>query len=254
MERLSTYGTILTAVSCGASRERTRDATQSRRSAGVWPTVYWWQQDGCVADRRASGLQLIRDWGCASTPADRTGWSMGSHRAHPRSSTPIPPRDWRRFAAEAGPVLRIDGDALALGDVRRADGDTVGRELKAASLQGRDAPGQNELHRLLKKTSPPHGEDPGELPIRRRARDFRKMHRRQISSHWNADGPSATMPVGIPADGSTECAYIFGAICPAKGRAPRGWSDGAGAWCDTDAGSMAGAPHQKISAARSQRP
>ena len=38
---------------------------------------------------------------CASTPADRTGWSMGSHRAHPRSSTPITAAHWRRLLRPA---------------------------------------------------------------------------------------------------------------------------------------------------------
>ena len=51
---------------------------------------------------------------------------------------------------------------------------------------------------------------------------------RRISSH--ADGPDVARARGHPAT-STEWAYIFGAICPAKGK-------GAGLvmpWCDTDA-------------------
>ena len=52
---------------------------------------------------------------------------------------------------------------------------------------------------------------------------------RRISSH--ADGPDVAPRPRAPRDQRTEWAYIFGAICPAKGK-------GAGLvmpWCDTDA-------------------
>ena len=86
------------------------------------------------------GLQIIRDWVLrASTPADRTGWSMGSHRGAPSKlnadhrralaevvEAPGPRRSTasRRWGARTG--------AVALGAVRHlADETTVGRELKA---------------------------------------------------------------------------------------------------------------------------
>ena len=54
--------------------------------------------------RRGSAASVCRSFAtgcCASTPADRTGWSMGSHRAHPRSSTPITAAHWRRLLRPA---------------------------------------------------------------------------------------------------------------------------------------------------------
>ena len=47
---------------------------------------------------------------CASTPADRTGWSMGSHRAHPRSSTPM--ITGNTPVVEAGPVPAVEHSCI----------------------------------------------------------------------------------------------------------------------------------------------
>ena len=131
------------------------------------------------------GLQIIRDWVLRLTPADRTGWSMGSHRAHPRSSG----ADHRRALAEvveAGPVPAVDGVVRwRRKDLARwlletfaisLDETTVGRELKAlgfAKISARPRHyAQNELAvEALKKTLPRRtGEDPGEAPERRRDR------------------------------------------------------------------------------------
>ena len=70
--------------------------------------VCWrWPRSTMVAAgrmRRGSAASVCRSFAtgcCASTPADRTGWSMGSHRAHPRSSTPITAAHWRRLLRPA---------------------------------------------------------------------------------------------------------------------------------------------------------
>ena len=88
------------------------------------------------------GLQIIRDWVLrfASSAADRTGWSMGSHRAHPRSSTPITAAHWRRLlrparsrrstASCAGGARTWRGGVLETFAIS-LDETTVGRELKA---------------------------------------------------------------------------------------------------------------------------
>ena len=84
-------------VSLRRLAKRTRDATQSRRLLAL-------ARSTMVAAGRKSriGGPVCRSTGCcASTPADRTGWSMGSHRAHPRSSTPITAAHWRRLLRPA---------------------------------------------------------------------------------------------------------------------------------------------------------
>ena len=52
-----------------------------------------------AADRRRRSA-IIRDW-VALQARGPTGWSMGSHRAHPRSSTPITAAHWRRLLRPA---------------------------------------------------------------------------------------------------------------------------------------------------------
>ena len=80
------------------------------RGPGTRPraVVCWrWPRSTMVAAgrmRRGSAASVCRSFAtgcCASTPADRTGWSMGSHRAHPRSSTPITAAHWRRLLRPA---------------------------------------------------------------------------------------------------------------------------------------------------------
>ena len=98
-------------VSLRASRRAGRDPEPS--SAGVGRGLRWWQQDGC-ARIGGVGCRSFATGCCASTPADRTGWSMGSHRAHPRSSTPI-----RAEVVEAGPVPAVDGGRWRRKDLAR---------------------------------------------------------------------------------------------------------------------------------------
>ena len=92
-------------VSLRRLAKRTRDATQSRRLLAL-AEVY-----GVAAGRmrRGSAASVCRSFAtaesCASIPrtAVPTGWSMGSHRAHPRSSTPITAAHWRRLLSRPGP-------------------------------------------------------------------------------------------------------------------------------------------------------
>ena len=74
---------------CGASRRGPGTRRQSHRLLAL-------AEVSMVASRTDAsriggvGLQIIRDVGASfNSPADRTGHRpMGSHRAHPRSSTP----------------------------------------------------------------------------------------------------------------------------------------------------------------------
>ena len=74
-------------VSLRRLAKRTRDATQ--RSSVALAEVYDGGSRTDASRIGGVGLQIIRDWVLRFNAADRTGWSMGSHRAHPRSSTPI---------------------------------------------------------------------------------------------------------------------------------------------------------------------
>ena len=134
--------------------------------------------------RRGSAASVCRSFAtgcCASTPADRTGWSMGSHRAHPRSSTPITAAHWRivEAARSRRSTASCAGGARTWrgGSWRRSPSrtTTVGRELKAlgfAKISARPRHyAQNELAvEAFKKNFPGTGEDPGEAPERRRDR------------------------------------------------------------------------------------
>ena len=123
-------------VSLRRLAKRTRDATQSRRLLAL-AEVY---DGGSRTDASRIGASVCRSFAtgcCASTPADRTGWSMGSHRAQKLNA------DHRRALAEvveAGPVPAVDG--VVAGGARTwrggletfaisLDETTVGRELKA---------------------------------------------------------------------------------------------------------------------------
>ena len=121
-----------------AKRTRGRDPEPS--SAGVGRGLRWWQQDGCVADRRRRSGRSFATGCCASTPADRTGWSDGKSPGAPSKLN----ADHRRALAEvveAGPVPAVDGVVRwRRKDLARwlletfaisLDETTVGRELKA---------------------------------------------------------------------------------------------------------------------------
>ena len=151
-------------VSLRRLAKRTRDATQSRR-------LLRWPRSTMVAAgrmRRGSAASVCRSFAtgcCASTPADRTGWSMGKSPGAPSKLN----ADHRRALAEvveAGPVPAVDGVVRwRRKDLARwlletlFDETTVGRELKAlgfAARRGRATRKTSWPSRLLKKTSPPN--------------------------------------------------------------------------------------------------
>ena len=129
---------------------------------------------------------------------------------------------------------------MALGDVSpsRSTETTVGRELKALGLAKISARprhyAQNELAvEAFKKTSPPNWPKirarlPKGVEIELWWQDGARIgQKNKLTRRWARRG---TRP-RAPRDQRTEWAYIFGAICPAKGK-------GAGLvmpWCNTDA-------------------
>ena len=191
--------------------------------------------------RRGSAASVCRSFAtgcCASTPADRTGWSMGSHRAHPRSSTPITAA--HSEVVEAGPVPAVDGVVRwRRKDLARwlletfaisLDETTVGRELKAlgfAKISARPRHyAQNELAvEAFKKNFPAElakirARLPKGVEIELWWQDEARIgQKNKLTRRWARRG---TRP-RAPRDQRTEWAYIFGAICPRRGKAP-GWS------------------------------
>ena len=217
-----------------APREEDQGRDPEPSSAGVGRGLRWWQQDGCVADP-ASVCRSFATGCCASTPADRTGWSMGSHRAHPRSSTPITAAHWRRLLRPPGPggrrrrALAAQGPgAVALGDVRHPlDETTVGRELKALGFVKISARprhyAQNELAvEAFKKNFPAElakirARLPKGVEIELWWQDEARIgQKNKLTRRWARRG---TRP-RAPRDQRTEWAYI---LCPRRGKAP-GWS------------------------------
>ena len=87
-------------VSLRRLAKRTRDATQSRRLLAL-AEVYDGGSRTDASRIGGVGLQIIRDWVLRFNARGPDGWSMGSHRAHPRSSTPITAAHWRRLLRPA---------------------------------------------------------------------------------------------------------------------------------------------------------
>ena len=200
--------------------------------------------------RRGSAASVCRSFAtgcCASTPADRTGWSMGSHRAHPRSSTPITAAHWRRLlrpARSRRSTASCAGGARTWrgGSWRRSPSRSTrprsGASLKAlgfAKISARPRHyAQNELAvEAFKKNFPAElakirARLPKGVEIELWWQDEARIgQKNKLTRRWARRG---TRP-RAPRDQRTEWAYIFGAICPAKGK-------GAGLvmpWCDTDA-------------------
>ena len=71
------------------------------RSAGVGRGLRWWQQDGCVADRRRRSADHSRLGAALQRPRTGRAGRWEDHRAHPRSSTPITAAHWRRLLRPA---------------------------------------------------------------------------------------------------------------------------------------------------------
>ena len=186
--------------------------------------------------RRGSAASVCRSFAtgcCASTPADRTGWSMGSHRAHPRSSTPITAAHWRRLLrpARSRPTASCAGGARTWRggswNVRHLARRAVGRELKAlgfAKISARPRTRKTSWpSRLLKKTSPPwriRARLPKGVEIELWWQDEARSARR-ISSH--ADGPDVARARGRPATSAPNGPISSARSVPRRGKAP-GWS------------------------------
>ena len=157
---------------------------------------------------------------------------MGSHRAHPRSSTPITAA--LAEVVEAGPVPAATASCAGGARTWRGglgtfaislDETTVGRELKAlgfAKISARPRHyAQNELAvEAFKKNFPAElakirARLPKGVEIELWWQDEARIgQKNKLTRRWARRG---TRP-RAPRDQRTEWAYIFGAICPAKGK------------------------------------
>ena len=222
-------------VSLRRLAKRTRDATQSRRLLAL-AEVYDGGSRTDASRIGGVGLQIIRDWVLRFNARGPDGLVDGKSPGAPSKLN----ADQRRALAEvveAGPVPAVDGVVRwRRKDLARwlletfaisLDETTVGRELKAlgfAKISARPRHyAQNELavEALGKKrTSPPNWRRSGrgsrkgveiELWWQDEARIGQKN---KLTRRWARRG---TRP-RAPRDQRTEWAYIFGAICPAKGK------------------------------------
>ena len=249
-------------VSLRRLAKRTRDATQSRRLLALGAEVYDGGSTGRM--RRGSAASVCRSFATsAALQRPRTGragrWEVtgrtleAQRRSSPRTggSAPKLNADHRRALAEvveAGPVPAVDGVVRwRRKDLARwlletfaisLDETTVGRELKAlgfAKISARPRHyAQNELAvEAFKKNFPAElakirARLPKGVEIELWWQDEARIgQKNKLTRRWARRG---TRP-RAPRDQRTEWAYIFGAICPAKGK-------GAGLvmpWCDTDA-------------------
>ena len=231
-------------VSLRRLAKRTRDATQSRRLLAL-AEVYDGGSRTDASRIGGVGLQIIRDWVLRFNARGPDGLVDGKSPGAPSKLN----ADHRRALAEvveAGPVPAVDGVVRwRRKDLARwlletfaisLDETTVGRELKAlgfAKISARPRHyAQNELAvEAFKKNFPAElakirARLPKGVEIELWWQDEARIARRRIRPM----GRRGTRP-RAPRDQRTEWAYIFGAICPAKGK-------GAGLvmpWCDTDA-------------------
>ena len=192
------------------------------------------------------GLQIIRDWVLRFNARGPDGLVDGKSPGAPSKLN----ADHRRALAEvveAGPVPAVDGVVRwRRKDLARwlletfaisLDETTVGRELKALGAKISARPrhyAQNELAvEAFKKNFPAElakirARLPKGVEIELWWQDEARIgQKNKLTRRWARRG---TRP-RAPRDQRTEWAYIFGAICPAKGK-------GAGLvmpWCDTDA-------------------
>ncbi len=218
--------------------KRTRDATQSRRLLAL-AEVYDGGSRTDASRIGGVGLQIIRDWVLRFNARGPDGLVDGKSPGAPSKLN----ADHRRALAEvveAGPVLAVDGVVRwRRKDLARwlletfaisLDETTVGRELKAlgfAKISARPRHyAQNELAvEAFKKNFPAElAKIRARLP---KGVEIERGQKNKLTRRWARRG---TRP-RVPRDQRTEWAYIFGAICPAKGK-------GAGLvmpWCDTDA-------------------
>ena len=233
-------------VSLRRLAKRTRDATQSRRLLAL-AEVYDGGSRTDASRIGGVGLQIIRDWVLRFNARGPDGLVDGKSPGAPSKLN----ADHRRALAEvveAGPVPAVDGVVRwRRKDLARwlletfaisLDETTVGRELKAlgfAKISARPRHyAQNELAvEAFKKNFPAElakirARLPKGVEIELWWQDEARIgQKNKLTRRWARRG---TRP-RAPRDQRTEWAYIFGAICPAKGK-------GAGLvmpWCDTDA-------------------
>ena len=233
-------------VSLRRLAKRTRDATQSRRLLAL-AEVYDGGSRTDASRIGGVGLQIIRDWVLRFNARGPDGLIDGKSPGAPSKLN----ADHRRALAEvveAGPVPAVDGVVRwRRKDLARwlletfaisLDETTVGRELKAlgfAKISARPRHyAQNELAvEAFKKNFPAElakirARLPKGVEIELWWQDEARIgQKNKLTRRWARRG---TRP-RAPRDQRTEWAYIFGAICPAKGK-------GAGLvmpWCDTDA-------------------
>ena len=204
--------------------------------SGVGRGLRWWQQDGCVADRRRRSA--FATGCCASTPAE-DGLVDGKSPGAPSKLN----ADHRRALAEvveAGPVPAVDGVVRWPQGLARwlletfaisLDETTVGRELKAlgfAKISARPRHAQNELAgRGFKKNFPaelakirarlPKGVEI-ELWWQDEARIGQKNKLTRMGQTWHAPARPATSAPNGPISSARSV--------PRRGKAP-GWSCGA---------------------------
>ena len=233
-------------VSLRRLAKRTRDATQSRRLLAL-AEVYDGGSRTDASRIGGVGLQIIRDWVLRFNARGPDGLVDGKSPGAPSKLN----ADHRRALAEvveAGPVPAVDGVVRwRRKDLARwlletfaisLDETTVGRELKAlgfAKISARPRHyAQNELAvEAFKKNFPAElakirARLPKGVEIELWWQDEARIgQKNKLTRRWARRG---TRP-RAPRDQRTEWAYIFGAICPAKGK-------GTGLvmpWCDTDA-------------------
>ena len=231
-------------VSLRRLAKRTRDATQSRRLLAL-AEVYDGGSRTDASRIGGVGLQIIRDWVLRFNARGPDGLVDGKSPGAPSKLN----ADHRRALAEvveAGPVPAVDGVVRwRRKDLARwlletfaisLDETTVGRELKAlgfAKISARPRHyAQNELAvEAFKKNFPAElakirARLPKGVEIELWWQDEARIgQKNKLTRRWARRG---TRP-RAPRDQRTEWAYIFGAICPAKG------NTGAGLvmpWCD----------------------
>ena len=220
-------------VSLRRLAKRTRDGTQSRRLLAL-AEVYDGGSRTDASRIGGVGLQIIRDWVLRFNARGPDGLVDGKSPGAPSKLN----ADHRRALAEvveAGPVPAVDGVVRwRRKDLARwlletfaisLDETTVGRELKAlgfANISARPRHyAQNELAvEAFKKNFPAElakirARLPKGVEIELWWQDEARIgQKNKLTRRWARRG---TRP-RAPRDQRTEWAYIFGAICPAKGK------------------------------------
>ena len=233
-------------VSLRRLAKRTRDATQSRRLLAL-AEVYDGGSRTDASRIGGVGLQIIRDWVLRFNARGPDGLVDGKSPGAPSKLN----ADHRRALAEvveADPVPAVDGVVrwrrkdlarwlletfrhLARRDHGRArvEGARLRQDLGAAApLRAKRAGRRGFKKNFPAELAKIRARLPKGVEIELWWQDEARIgQKNKLTRRWARRG---TRP-RVPRDQRTEWAYIFGAICPAKGK-------GAGLvmpWCDTDA-------------------